>query len=253
MKLKGVVQDLNDVPEKFRTLYQKAEDGKFYLQELEYDDPTELKTALQKERERAEELNKQLKSKDGIDRDEYQKLKEAQEKREIEEAKKRGEFDKILAQKDEALAKMKSDSEARLREAEIERDRDLVEMQAMRAIESHKAKSRVLLQDNEFRASLKVVKDAQGNRVVQVVDKDGTPRLTKQEGKTGPMTLEEYVGTFRDHADLSCAFPASGAGGGGATGSTGTPAAAGVVTRDQLASGQFDIKAAAEGKMVLQT
>lgn len=251
MKLKGVVQDLNDVPEKFRSLYAKGEDGKFYLQELEYDDPQELKTALQKERERAEELSKQFKSREGIDVEEYRKLKADQEKRDIEDAKKRGEFDKILAQKDEVLAKIKADSEAKLKAAEEERDRDLVEMQAMRAIETHKAKSRVLLQDQEFRAGIKVTKDANGNRVVRVVDKEGTPRLTKIEGKTGEMTLEEYVGSFRDHPDLSCAFPASGAGGGGATGSTGVPAGAGVVTRDQVQSGAVDLTKVASGEQVL--
>jgi hypothetical protein len=97
--LKSQVEDINEVPEAFRGEYKKDETSGVYKLDTDHEDPTALKSALQKERERgkvADELKKlfpgktlaQIKAelekreRDGDDDETDEKVKRLIEKRE---------------------------------------------------------------------------------------------------------------------------------------------------------------------------
>jgi len=111
--LKRVVQDINEVEEQYRSLYEKQDDGTFRLQ-LEDDENVDgLKSALEKERKARRDAEKSLKEtvekyKD-IDpdkaREAQKKLQELQEKQLLDE----GKVDELVVARTE---RMKADFES---------------------------------------------------------------------------------------------------------------------------------------------
>jgi hypothetical protein len=104
--LKMNLDSLEAVDEPFRALYVEK-DGKILSKVDGLEDTSGLKTALQKERKTAAELEKQTKAWKAIGRtpDEIAELLEAQEARAQTEAERKGEWDKLRAQMNDKHAK----------------------------------------------------------------------------------------------------------------------------------------------------
>lgn len=61
-----------------------------------------------------------------------------------------------------------------------------------------------------------------GKFIAEVLDTDGSVRLSSSAGSTDPMTIEEYVMSLREDEKFSGAFDSSGTSGAGSTGNEGT-------------------------------
>lgn len=205
------VDSLDGVPEAQRALYKES-NGKFVLDVEGYEDPVGLKSALQKERERANSLDKQAKAWAAMGKtpEEIQELLEAQRRAEEEKALKGGEFEKLkqqiieqhkaeLAKKDERLGAMTKTLE-----------RHLVDAAATAAIAAAKGVPGLLLP--HVRSSVKVVED-NGEFKVQVVDASGSPRVN---GQGNPLSIADLVGEMRQSDVYGRAFEPNGTSGGGA-------------------------------------
>lgn len=207
------VDALDAIPEAQRGLYKEA-NGKFVLDVDGYEDPTNLKSALQKERERANTLDKQAKAWAAMGKtpEEIQALVEAQRKADEDKAMKGGEFEKLkqqiidqhkgeLAKKDERIGSLTKSLERRLIDAD-----------ATAAIAGAKGIPALLLP--HVRASVKVVED-NGDFKVQVVDSQGNPRVN---GKGEFLSIADLVDEMRQSDVFGRAFEPSGTAGGGAQG-----------------------------------
>lgn len=183
--LKYKLESLDGLDEATAKLYSKGDDGKFVLQV----DETGAKSALQKERERADAAEKALKEREKAESEH----KAAAERAELE---KRGEYEKLRAQDTEALKaeKARADAlEARLRSGS--RDRALMDAMADPSV---KAIPRALLPQ---------IKDL----VEDVPDGDGYKHVVK--GNPG-QKLTDFLAGFK--AEMPWAFEGTGASGSGA-------------------------------------
>lgn len=216
--LKLNVDSLEAVDEPFRTLYEQDGD-KFKLKVEGIEDTTGLKTALQKERKTASDLQKQTNAWKAIGRtpEEIQELLEAQEARQLTEAEKKGEWDKLKTQmnsahetalksKDETIGAMRKRLEA-----------ELVDAKATAAIAAAKGVPELLLPI--VQRFVKVDDDFN----VQVVDAKGDPRVN---GKGEPLSITDLISEMKENEVYGRAFEGSGHSGSGTrpnNGGGGTP------------------------------
>jgi hypothetical protein len=179
------LETLEGLPEEVANLYKKGEDGKFHLE----GSGDGLKSALQKERERANAAEKALKEREKHEAD----AKAAKEREELE---RKGEYDKLKASL-EADAKAYKERAETL-ETKIRMDaRDRAAMEAILAV---KGIPRALLP--HIAPNLEVVPDGDGYKVV-VKDNPG-------------QKLTDYVVSLKP--ELPWGFEGSGhSGGGGGT------------------------------------
>ncbi len=210
------VDDINKVPEKFRTLYTKdATTNKFKLDaDLTKDlDNTGLTTALDKERKRAKDFEKQLGAWKGVgvgetpeeamtrikemgaddmSADEQKTLmRKLKSDHEAATAKIKTEYEGKLSKKDQALKERMIDSEASLAIAELKGSAALL----MPIVQ----KKCLLVEEN-------------GVQCVRIVDDEGDPR---GNGKGGYMTIKEFIAELRSSTDYGRAFEPSGKEGSG--------------------------------------
>ena len=220
MPLQLIVDSLDTVPEPLRPNYVKADDGKFRLDLDGYEDPSNLKSALQKEREAAKAASKQAKAWADLGNtpEEISALLAQHAKAEEEALKGAGQWDKLkaqmldqhkaeLAKRDEALGKSRSRLE-----------RHLVDAQAVAAIAAHKGVAALLLP--HVKAAVKVVEDGD-DLVVRVVDAAGNPRVN---AKGDYLSIADLVGEMRQDVIFGRAFEPTGTTG---TGSKESPGAGG--------------------------
>lgn len=220
MPLSAVVDALDGVPETLRDEYEQRADGKFALKVLKGYEPPEaiggLKSALQKERERAaneERQRKQLEERfAGVDPDRIQQLLDAERQREEETAKKAGEFDKLRQQMVEQHTRElgKRDEQAKRLQSRLERQ--LIDAEATRTLADQKGNVTLLMP--HIKARTKVV-ERDGDYAVVVVDEQGNPRVN---AKGEPLTINELVGEMRTSDVFASAFAASGNSGTGGAG-----------------------------------
>lgn len=71
-----------------------------------------------------------------------------------------------------------------------------------------------------------------GRFITEVLDGDGSARLSSAAGSTEPMSIDELVVSLREDEKFSCAFKGSGASGSGSTGSEGTKGGAFKLSRE---------------------
>jgi len=219
--LKLIVDKVEDVEEKYRDLYKKGGDGKFYLQTEE---DVDAKKKLQEFRDNniklmkeKDELESKLKSiGDPVKIEEMKrKLQQIEDKKMIE----MGKLDELVDQK---VARMKADFETqitKMTEALDTKDKDLVTV--------NEQLSSVLI-DSEITKAVTSVggvrKDAmqdilaRGRRVWRLeegkpVPKEGDKLLYGKDGKQA-MTFDEWAHILADTAP----FLFEGSGGSGATG-----------------------------------
>ncbi len=206
-KLKLTVDSLDGVEESARGLYVEK-DGKFFLDVDGIEDTSGLKTALSKERKRADEAEKQIKAwqKSGKTPDEIEELLEAQRKTEEDKAAKAGEWDKLRAQmneKHQAEIKAKDDAIAAMRSR---LNAELVDSKAVAAIAAEKGVPDLLLP--HVQRHVKVDE----NFNVVVVDDTGSPRVN---GKGEPLRISDLIAEMKTNAIFGRAFEGSGQSGGG--------------------------------------
>lgn len=213
MALKLSVDTLDGIDDAFKPLYIEK-DGKFSLQVDGIEDTAGLKTALQKERKTASDLEKQTKAWKSIGKtpEEIAELIEAQEVRERTEAERRGDFDKILAQVNEKNAKL---LEAERTEKESLRSKyksEVIDREAISAIAAERGSPELLLPIVQ-----KFIK-VDDNDNALVVDAKGDPRVG---AKGEPMTISDLVKEMRASDVYGRAFEGSGQSGSGTRPSNG--------------------------------
>jgi hypothetical protein len=221
--LKLIVDSLDAVDEPLRSLYEEK-DGKFALK-VEGVEPVDgLKSALEKERKAARELEKKVKRWESLGKsdEEIAELLKKAEDAELSEAERKGEWDKLRAQMNE-----KHDAALRAKDETITAMRarlnaELVDAKAVAAIAAAKGVPELLLP--HVQRHVKV--DDEFN--VQVVDGKGDPRVG---AKGEPLTIADLVAEMKASEVFGRAFEGSGQSGsgtqpnsaGGAGGNGGVP------------------------------
>jgi hypothetical protein len=220
MALPFTVDAIDAVPEAQRSLYKES-NGKFVLDVDGYEDPTNLKSALQKEREAAKTAAKQVQQWAALGKspEEIQALVEAQAQAERDKLVKGGEWEKLKAQMTDAHKAELSKKDEAIAAREKALSKHLVDAAAVTALAAAKGSAALLLP--HIRAAVKVVEE-DGEYVVRVIDKTGSPRVN---GKGDFLTIEDLVGEMRQSEEYGRAFDASGTTGGGAQGSGGASGA----------------------------
>ncbi len=214
MALKLSVDSLDGLDDNIKGLYVEKE-GKFVLPVDGIEDTSGLKSALQKERKTAADLEKQTRAWKSFGKtpEEIQTLLDEQERKERSEAERRGEFDKILAQVNE---KNKSllDAERSANEAlKTKYKSKIIDREAVSAIAAAKGSPELLLPVVQ-----KFIRVDENDNVI-VVDSKGDPRVND---KGGSLTLAELVNEMRSSDIYGRAFDGSGQSGSGMPPSNGT-------------------------------
>lgn len=207
------VEAIDAIPEAQRSLYKES-NGKFVLDLDGYEDPANLKSALQKERDRANALDKQSKAWAGMGKspEEIQALIEAQRKAEEDKALKGGEFEKLKQQIIDQHKGELGKKDERIQTLTKSLERRLIDADATAAIADAKGVPALLLP--HVRAATRVVEDG-GDFKVQVVDASGNPRVN---GKGEFLSISDLVSEMRQSDVFGRAFEPSGTAGGGAQG-----------------------------------
>lgn len=236
-------------------------DGKFVLDVtevngLKLEDTTALRSALQGERQKAQDANKALDAfkVDGqlLDpqkaRDALTKIAEwadnppeekAKKQREAWEAQVLEKHQKELGKKDEdivGLTKTLEDS--------------LITQSATEAIIKAGGERGLKLLLPHVKAQTKLVKTEEGRYVAKVLDEDGNTRMTTEANSTSDMRIGELVAEMKNSDEFALAFDGSGTGGTGA-GQNERPGESGGVTRikaGDTAAMEANLEALAEGK-----
>lgn len=213
------VDVIDDVPEKFRSLYVEK-DGKHVFQ-----DPAVLVRSLTNAKRERDGLKGEAASaaawkKLGKSPDEIEALLAKQAEAEEARALKAGEFDKIKAQIIEKHAGELEAERAKLTKKDRAIERFLVDAAATRAIAEAKGSAGLLLP--HVRASVKVVEEGD-EYTVRIVDAKGDPRVN---AKGDYLSIADLVAEMRESEIYGRAFEATGAGGSGAP-SNGKPAGGG--------------------------
>jgi len=202
-----VVDDINAVPEAIRSLYSE-DGGKFRLNVKGIEPVDGLKSALEKERKAARELEKKVRRWESLGKsdEEIADLVKKAEEHELSEAERKGEWDKLRAQmneKHEAALKGKDDTISAMR---ARLNAELVDAKAVAAIAAAKGVPELLLP--HVQRHVKV--DDEFN--VHVVDAKGDPRVG---AKGEPLTIADLVAEMRQSDVFGRAFEGSGQSGSG--------------------------------------
>ena len=231
MSLEATLPSLEEVPEDLHGEYEKTDDGyrlkilSNYTSNDKIEDISGLKSALQKERDNAKKAAYQLtqfrEQFGDVDPEKYQALLQQEEKREEEEALKRGEYDKRLNQVREK------------QQAELDK-RTAREQHLINVIKESKIDAAVISALNEMKGSVNLLLphvkgkmqliEEDGQFVARVVDETGTVRVNG-EGK--PITAKELVSEMRDQDSFAAAFAADVKSGGGTPAGDGSNGARG--------------------------
>lgn len=245
MALPSVVDTLESVPEAVRSEYKATPEGKFVLDVIAHEsgwaleNVTNLKTAVGKERHRANEAEKKLKSYselDGVDPvaaknaltriaelEQFDPNKEAEK---IAETKYKGRLDELVKQhktKEETLAGIVQKQDTELRKL-------IVDAEITNVLAKH-APGAVELLSPHVAKYVRVTEGPKGF-VREVVDAEGNPRVG--DGMGNPMTVEQLVLEMRDKPAFAPAFPSSGTSGSGTQPNGSNKVAGNALRRSQM-------------------
>lgn len=227
----STVENLADVPEKYRGLYSKGDDGKFAIdtdlgKKL---DTSGLTGALDKERKKARELEKAVNGWKSLElgdspEEALEKIKatiaelEDGEGGDDEDGKKAGKTKQIMLKlKADAEAQIeanKTEYETRLDGMKTTLKKQMIDAEARAAIAELKGAADLLLPHVREKCQLL---EEDGSFVVRVVDEEGDPR---SNGKGGWMTIKELIAEMKSGELYGRAFESTG------TKGSGTPPAA---------------------------
>lgn len=233
MALKLVVDQIDDVEETMRPLYEEK-DGKFHLIVEGIEDTSQIKRNLEAARRSEKAMKHQVEKweKLGLTEEEILALKEKAEKDVENKAVEKGEWDKLKTQMNEKHAADIKKWEL-LTEAEKENnkklkgkiERYLVDAKATAAITAAEGEPELLLAI--VKRHIKVDEDENGEYTTSIVNDKGEARVN---GKGEPLTIDELLAEMKSSEKLGRAFKASGnsgagsAPGGGSNSTSKTPA-----------------------------
>jgi len=221
MPIKQVFEKREDAPEFLRSALLE-DNGKFVFEAETSVETAGLKKALDAERAAKANAEKLAKGFEGIDPDEYRRLKADADKIEAEKLKSKGDWEAREKQLREQLAADLAGREKqyqtelttrdeRLKKLESSLHKELVTAKLSAEIAKHTPNVAPLLLGAA--PYLKVVEDGDGFKV-QVVDDKGNPRFANVKGD--PFSIEHLVEEFKAKPEWRGLFPASGVGGSGA-------------------------------------
>lgn len=206
MPVKQIFEKKEDVPEFLRDAVTE-QDGKWVFEAELPNEVKGLKSALDKERERAEKAEKGLKGYEGIDPEEARQQKEAARKAEEEKAKQAGQWENWKAQMQQQFDAEKSALLKQVEALKSSLHQEMVGARATAAIAEARGVPALLLPH----IGADVVEE-EGKPVVRIV-KDGKVRY----GKSGePMTIAERIAEMREDEIFGRAFEPVSPGGSGA-------------------------------------
>ncbi len=165
----------------------------------------------------AKAAREKLKAYEGVDAEEFKRLKQASEEAEKTNLEAKGQWQALQSQ----MTK-KMDDLAKVHAAEVARYRSTVEQhlidaEATRELAAHSDSPGLLLP--HVKARMQVI-EQDGRFVARVVDAQGNVRIGNGSG-AAPMTLAELMEEMKQDKTFAPAFRGTGSTGGGATKSTG--------------------------------
>jgi len=209
-KLHAVLDSLDDVPEPLRGLYVQSDGGKFRLDAEgveELVDTSGLKSALEKQKREAKAAKEALAKYDGLDPEEYRRLKEAAEAAETQKLQTEGKWEEMKERLTKSFEKEKEALGTEL----TKRDRVIENLTVENELNAAIEKAGVLPEHRKaVRALLKM------EAKPSVVWENDTPR-----GVMGDVAIAEYVESWAKTDEAAHYLPSSGAGGSGAKGGGG--------------------------------
>ena len=202
MALQLTVDKIDTLPEPIRALYKPAGD-KFQLDLDGYQDPTNLKSALEAERLEKRDAVKQAKAwKDlGKTPEEIQELLAAQKQADQDKLTKAGEWDKLRGQMTEQHQTELARREESAKALRGQLERHLVDAAAATALAAAEASPELLMP--HVKAKVKVIEE-NGEFLVRVVDAAGNPRV---DGKGEFLSITELVSEMRQNPIYAPCFP----------------------------------------------
>ena len=233
LKLKVTKDEYAALAEGIRGLYEEKDDA-FVLGVDGIEDTAGLKSALEKERKAARDLERLAKQYQGLGKspEEIADLVRAQEDAEKAKLEQKGEWDKLRAQLVDSHGKELSARDKLIaeKEAEIQRRQSalesyLVDAAATSAIAAEKGIPELLLP--HVQRQVKVIDD-QGKYVVRVLTPDGTPRMNSKGEYLG---VKDLIAELKSNEIYGRAFDSSGANGGGMNPGQRTSSGAMVISR----------------------
>lgn len=215
--LNPVVDSLETVPESYRENYEQRDDKFVLSKPIKIEDTGGLKGALEGERKTLKELREQLGKYKDLPPDVQDRLKKL-EQVEVQEAERKGEYQKLIQQNEEKFSTQIKSKEDRISQLVTAISDSAVESTATAAINALDGEVEGLLP--HVLPHLRAVEDPNkpGKFTVFVIDKKD-PTKERLGPKGQPMTPEELVvADFKEHKVLSKLFRASQASGGNAPG-----------------------------------
>jgi hypothetical protein len=202
MALQLTVDKVDTLPESIRALYKPAGD-KFQLDLENYEDPVNLKSALDKERTEKRDAIAQAKAWKALGRtpEEIQALVDAQAQAEREKLTKAGEWDKLkeqIATQHQTELSKRQEVEKALR-GQLEKH--LVDAAAATALAAAEGSPELLLP--HVKARVKVIEEG-GEFIVRIVDAAGSPRV---DGKGEFLSIADLVSEMRQNPVFAPCFP----------------------------------------------
>lgn len=214
MALKAILDSLDSVPDAQRGLYV-AKDGKFYL-DVDQDSAEEaFASGLKRNRDEALKEARAAKAKlaayDGVDAEEFKRLKDAAAEADRKKAAAEGDFKALEKQLIDKHGQELGAKDKQIEKRQKALERRLVDAELTRAIAAHKGDPDLLL--NYARQFVRV-KETDDDFEGFVADEKGNPRIA--DGKGTPMTFDTFVS---EHLMVKFprAFEGTGSSGGGAS------------------------------------
>lgn len=222
MTIKAIVETTDGMDEFLASLYEPMDDGGYRLRVepangYELQNVGGLKSALEKERGRAEKLERQMKRYADLDPDKAREaLAKWEELAQIDPAK---EADRIAHEKVQAATKQlheKAQNEIKAREDRITQlvsvlQETLIDREATAALAEAKGSVDLLLP--HVQRYTRVREADNGRFTVEIVDGEGNARIKDSSG--APMTIKDLVAEMRNSDKFGRAFEASGQSGAG--------------------------------------
>lgn len=208
MALKLVLDTLDGLDEGQKALYVEK-DGKFHLDVDGLEDTSGLKSALQKERERARDFEKKLSGLKDLDPEEYARLKKEADERATKQMEEKGEFNKLREKWQAERDKDRAEFDAKM----AEKDALLKKVHLDREVRDAAIKGGVLAEDIDDVIVLTSPRFKMGeDGGIIVLGKDGQPSTDDPKAF--------FAKTYKDEKPRY--YPRSGATGGGAQTTTTT-------------------------------
>lgn len=205
--------NIESIPEAARALYEER-DGKFHLPVAGLEDTSGLKSALEKERKAARELEKRVKRWESLGKtdEEIADLLKAQEEAEAKRAKEAGDTEAILKQHQDKWAKERAALESELNAARASERNAIIENSIMAALTKASATEEGIDLMPDRLANRIKFETQDGKRVVRIMQPDGETPMAGS-GKDGLATFDDLVKEAM--AKWPSLFKGTGAGGSG--------------------------------------